>query len=114
MSSIKPIILNSSNITAGNNNVMTLNFPQRMMVADDEEVALGSCFIPYSWPNITTTLNNTSFSYTWPSTGATKYNVDMIGTNPSGVYFMIADINNYLKGIMKLNGHYLVDSNGVN
>jgi hypothetical protein len=71
-----------------------------------------SAQIYYSWNNIGDQqyLLNNRFSYTWK--------VDEITTTvnvviPNGIY-EIADVNNYLQFVMIKNGHYLIDSAGLN
>jgi hypothetical protein len=74
----------------------------------DQEVALKSVSIYYSWDNITAAQGNNSFSYIWPtSTGTTTHQILI----PDGSY-SIADLNSYIQSKMISNGHYLLDASG--
>ncbi len=106
--SIKPFLLNSANVSVAQPNVMILNFPQKLTIQPDEEVALASCQIPYSWKNITSQFNNQSVSYYWASDGSTNL------VTFANVFFTTADICNYIRQIMVSNGHYLINSSGQN
>lgn len=105
--SVKPIILTQSNITT-QNNVMRLEFPQQLTLSDTTEIALLSCYINYSWFNITNAYNNTTLSYYWPTDASTN----LVTFQQS--FMLISDISNYIQDVMLQNGHYLVDDNGVN
>ena len=72
---------------------------------ENEELAVASISIYYSWPNITSTYNNQSFSYTWID--GTVVSV----TIPEGFY-TVPDINSYLQSVMVTNKHYLTTSTG--
>lgn len=87
---------------------MTLNFPQKMEIGDDQEVALLNCFIPYSWFNLTPTFANQSVSYFWPPSGTTH-----LVTFPTA-YFLTTDISSYIQQVMVANGHYLINNLGAN
>jgi hypothetical protein len=104
-SSQSVIILNqSNNLSTNAPNTLTYTFPFQQTFKN-KEVALNFLSIPYSWPNVTSSYNNNSFSYIW--TNGSTYNVTM----PNGFY-QVSDINNFLELTMISNGHYLVDSNG--
>jgi hypothetical protein len=79
-------------------------FPQPYS-STNEQIALESLSIYYSWNNLTTTFNNLQgASYVWPGDGQT-YNVVF----PEGIYTG-SDINGYIQFTMKGHGHYLLDS----
>ncbi len=71
----------------------------------DLEITLSNFFIFYSWFNVTSLFQNTTYSYTWHD--ATVNPVVM----PEGFY-TTSDINGFLELTMKLNNHYIVDANG--
>lgn len=107
------IVLTRANITStdGSNSTLTYVFPSSVSFSN-HAIALVSAQIYYSWNNIGDQqylLNNT-FSYTWKSVGTTSTINVVI---PNGIY-EISDINNYLQFIMIKNGHYLIDSAGLN
>lgn len=107
------IVLTRANITStdGSNSSLTYVFPSSVSFSN-HAIALVSAQMYYSWNNIGDQqyLLNNRFSYTWK--------VDEITTTvnvviPNGIY-EIADVNNYLQFVMIQNGHYLIDSAGLN
>jgi len=107
---MRTLVLNQSNIVAdGQNNKLVYNFPNSVTFKD-AYMALSSISVYYSWFNITSSLGNNTFSYTWVS-GSTTTNYTV--TIPDGIY-EISSLNSYLQFIFISNGHYLVDSNGLN
>ena len=107
------IVLTRANITStdGSNSSLTYVFPSSVSFSN-HAIALVSAQMYYSWNNIGDQqyLLNNRFSYTWK--------VDEITTTvnvviPNGIY-EIADVNNYMQFIMIQNGHYLIDSAGLN
>lgn len=107
------IVLTRNNLTStdGSNSTLTYVFPSSVSFSN-HAIALVSAQMYYSWNNIGDQqylLNNT-FSYTWKVAAATS---TITITIPNGIY-EIADINNYLQFIMIKNGHYLIDSAGLN
>ena len=73
-----------------------------------DQIALSNISIYYSWYNVTTRNNNTTYEYIWNGTsGPTTYTVTM----PDGTY-EVADMNAYLQKQFIANGHYLVDDLG--
>lgn len=108
------IILTQDNITStdGSNSTLTYVFPSSVSFTN-HAIALVSAQMYYCWNNIgnqQTLLNNT-FSYTW-TVGAGP-TVAYTVTIPNGIY-EVADINNYFQFVMIQNGHYLIDSAGLN
>ena len=98
------IILNANNIVSTQNNRLVYQFQGGGVTFKDNEIALTSLQIYYSWYNISQTLyNNTSYTYTWVD--GNTYNVTM----PDGFY-NIREINAYLESVMVTNKHYLVNT----
>lgn len=85
-------------------NQMRLNLPYPYSFSN-QEVALSSLYIYYSWRNINSTYANNTFSYSF---NGTTRNI----TLPDGFY-SIADISSYMQLQMYQNGDYLLDSNGL-
>ena len=101
------ISFNQQNLVASQyNNTFQYNLPISATFKQRDKVALASLTMYYSWPNITTAYNNTSYSFIWP-VGNITVNVNM----PSG-YYSIAEMNAYLQNIMVQNNYYLIDSAG--
>lgn len=105
MTGVQTIALYPSNTNNTKNNQMKMNFPYPFE-SKDNEIALSSCFIYYSWRNITSAYANNTLSYTMPS--GVSYPI----TIPDG-YYSISDINAYIQLVMYNNGHYLLNSNGT-
>jgi hypothetical protein len=102
--------LNSSDTSAvgvsGDFNVK-LNTPI-YLGRDEYEIALVSCNLWYSYPNVSAnSYNNARFTYS-DDAGATWYNIDF----PEGTY-TITDLNSYIYDQLVLNGHADVDMNGI-
>jgi hypothetical protein len=108
---MRTIILNQGNLVQdGQNNKLVYRFPNSVLL-NDAYLAVSSVVMFYSWYNITSTLNNNTFSYNWISGAgpAVTYTVNV----PNGLY-EIATLNQLLQFTMIQNGHYLVDSAGNN
>ena len=73
----------------------------------DTKVALSNVSMFYSWFNITSALNNNTFSFIFPLAVPTTFNV----TVPDG-YYSISDLNTYLQSFCITNGLYLVNGSG--
>jgi len=107
------IVLTRNNITStdGSNSSLTYVFPSSVSFSN-HAIALVSAQIYYSWNNIGNQqyLQNNTFSYTWKVAAATStYNI----TIPNGIY-EVSDLNNYLQFIFIQNGHYLINTAGLN
>lgn len=107
------IVLTRSNITStdGSNSSLTYVFPSSVSFSN-HAIALVSAQMYYSWNNIGDQqylLNNT-FSYTWKVAAVTS-TINIVV--PNGIY-EISDLNNYLQFIMIQNGHYLINTAGLN
>ena len=106
------IILTSQNIVPGtNNSVLIYKFPNSVLFSS-HEISVSSISMFYSWQNVNnTSLMNNTLTYTWES--ATNVVTTYTITIPSGLY-EIAQINAYCQYAMIQNGHYLVNSSGMN
>lgn len=103
---MKTLVLNNANLVSGTSNTKyRYVFPQGGVTFDKEELALASISMYYSWPNITASYNNNSFSYTW--TDGTVVPITM----PDGFYD-VESLNAYLQAQMVANYHYLVSTTG--
>lgn len=104
------ITINQSNVVTGSNNsTYTYNFPSTA-VFNSHEIAIQSISMYYSWMNISSQLQNNTFSYTWTvGTTTTTYNI----TIPDGLYELV-DLNNYFQFVMLQNGTYLINASSKN
>ena len=112
MSNSFNLILNNNNISAINGfyNQLTYKFINgSFTIKPNMKLQLVSAQVPYSFFNISSTLNNNTFSILWPK-GASyiTYNVVI----PNGFY-SYADLSNYIIFYCKTNGLYLLDNNSV-
>lgn len=98
------ITLSSYNTKNSKNNELNLPLPLPMELKG-KEVALSNCILSYSWRNVTSKFGNNTLQYIFNGVG---YSI----TIPDGFY-SVADLDGYLKLRMKENGHYLLDSTGV-
>ena len=103
---MKTIILNSTNLVVGDNSRYNYTFPVSATFDKDDEIAVSSINIYYSWFNISSSLGNNTFSYTWP-VGAITINI----TIPDGFY-TANTLNSYLQSVMITNNHYLINGSG--
>lgn len=101
---MRVIVLNQSNLVQdGQNNKMVYKFPNSVQFKNNQ-IAVSSVSMYYSWFNITSALGNNTFSYTWTvGTTTTTYTI----TIPDGLY-EIETLNQLLQYNMIANGHYLV------
>jgi hypothetical protein len=103
---MKVLILNSSNVVNnGLNDTYLYRFPAGAIECKDDQIAVSSISLYYSWYNINQSVyNNNSFRYTWID--ATEHTV----AYPDGAYYTVADLNSYFQSVMYTNNHYLVNS----
>lgn len=99
------ITLTSNDIANRNlgNNRLVYQFQQGGVSFQNNEIALGTLQLYYSWFNITSAYRNNQYSYTWVD--GTVVNVTM----PDGNYSVI-ELNAYLENIMVQNNHYLINT----
>ena len=88
-------------------NKFTLRLPASGFRTDEDEVALKSLSVYFSWPNISAEKGNNTFSYIWPDSSVTKSVVMADGI------WSFADVQRYLQQVMREAGHYLLDQNGL-
>lgn len=95
--------LTGNNVVSGSSNKYRVQFPFPF-TSYNNEVALQSLFIYYSWRNITAAYGNNTVSYIF---NGTTVNL----TLPDGFY-SINDISAYIQLDMYNRGYYTLDSNG--
>jgi hypothetical protein len=99
------IVINQNNVVANSGNSQyTYPFPSTA-VLNNHELCVQSCSIYYAWLNISSLLQNNTFSYTWTvGTTVTTYTI----TIPDGLYELV-DLNNLMQFEMIKNGTYLIN-----
>ena len=107
---MRTIVLNRNNIVPdGDNNKLVYDF-NGSVVFKDSYIAVSQVSMYYSWFNISTRLQNNTFTYIWTVGGtATVYTVLI----PDSLV-EISNINQYLQYTMIANGHYLINGSGEN
>lgn len=103
---MKTLIINSDNAVQNSfNDTYTYTFPAGAVEFKNDQVAVSSVSIYYSWFNVNQRVyNNNSFTYTWID--GNTYNVVF----PDGGYYTIAQLNAYFQSVMVANKHYLINS----
>lgn len=111
---MRTIIINGNNVVPNSlNDTYKYSFPNGAVTFSNDQIAVASISIYFSWFNITSATtyskyNNNAYQYIWTDAGgSTTYNVVM----PDG-YYEVADLNAYLQYTMVQNGHYLIDGGG--
>lgn len=111
---MRTLIINGNNLVPnGFNDTYRYSFPVGSVDFKDDQVAVSSVNMYYSWFNITSAntgsrYNNNAFQYIWTDGGgSTTFTV----TFPDG-YYTVSQSNAYFQSQMVTNGHYLVDNNG--
>jgi hypothetical protein len=103
---MKTLILNASTVVEnGLNDTYLYRFPAGAVEFKDDQIAVSSVSLFYSWFNIQQSVyNNNSFSYRWidGSVNQVMY--------PDGGYYTVSDLNAYFQSVMYANGHYLINS----
>lgn len=108
---MKTIIINSNNLVPnGFNDTYRYNFPVGSVEFKDDQVAVSSVNMYYSWFNITSTntgsrYGNNSLQYIWID--GNTFTI----TFPDG-YYGVQELNAYFQSRMIVNGHYLVNDSG--
>ena len=111
---MRTIIINGNNVVANTlNDTYKYSFPNGAVTFSNDQIAVASISIYFSWFNITSATtasryNNNVYQYIWTDGGGSNtYTVTM----PDG-YYEVSDLNAYLQYTMVQNGHYLVDGTG--
>lgn len=111
---MRTLILNQNNVVDNSlNDTYTYRFPNGAVNFHNDQVAVASISIYFSWYNITSATtgsgyNNNTYQYIWTDGGgSTTYTITM----PDG-YYEIDTLNAYLQSQMVSNGHYLKDGAG--
>jgi len=111
---MRTLILNQNNVVNNSlNDTYTYQFPNGAVNFHNDQVAVASISIYFSWYNITSATtgsqyNNNTYQYIWTDgSGSSTYTVTM----PDG-YYEVTTLNAYLQSQMVDNGHYLVDAGG--
>jgi hypothetical protein len=103
---VRTLILNQSNIVPNTgNSVFRYNFPQGGVYLEDETIAVQQVSLFNSVFNISSDLDNNTFSYIW-----VDGTINVVTMPAAGAYFSLADINAYLQSVMIANKHYLTTS----
>lgn len=107
----KNILINGTNVVTGTNNttyIYKFSSPQTLL---NNQIALHSLQMYYSWYNINASLyNNNQFQYMWwNASGVLNQTFTIV--IPDG-YYSIDSINLYVQSIMLKNGHYIYDTTG--
>jgi hypothetical protein len=103
---MRTLIVNNANVSS-DNATYTYKFPlgAQPEFKKGDQIALSTLSMYYSWPSITSTIGNNSFTYKWVD-GTTN-----TVTLPDG-YYTVADLNAYLQYTFVNNKHYLTTSTG--
>lgn len=111
---MRTIIINGNNVVANSlNDTYKYSFPNGAVNFSNDQIAVASISIYFSWFNITSATtasryNNNAYQYIWTDGGgSTTYDVIM----PDG-YYEVSDLNAFLQYTMVQNGHYLIDGSG--
>ncbi len=103
---MKVLVLNKNNIVDGtNNSKFRFKFSKTVSLKKGTKLAISKINMYYSWENITSSLNNQSFSYTWWNNSGVQ-NKTYTLTIPQG-YYTYGDINDWLYNELCTRGHYL-------
>lgn len=111
---MRTLILNGNNVVDNSlNDTYTYQFPNGAVKFKNDQVAVASISIYFSWYNITSATtgsgyNNNTYQYIWTDGGGSSTHTV---TMPDG-YYEIDTLNAYLQSQMVANGHYLKDAGG--
>jgi hypothetical protein len=109
---VQTLVLNKKCITNNKNSEYTYTFNNTVHFKKGSKIALKKLSIYYSWPNITSSYNKTSFSYMWFDVSGNLTVKHQI-LFESG-YYSVDDMNDYMIGILASRGHYLLFANQAN
>lgn len=106
------VVINKSNVVANSNNTKYVyKFPSPISMINNE-IALASLNMYYSWGNMQNSFNNNIFSYMWWDVSGNLIQQQNI-TIPEGNY-SISTLSGYIQSQMLLRGHYLKDTKTQN
>jgi hypothetical protein len=101
------IVLNRKNVVTNTNNTKYIyKFPKSINVLNNE-VAIASLNMYYSWPNIQVVYNNNVFTYKWWDYYGILTSVQKV-IIPDGNY-SISTLSSFIQSQMLLRGHYIKD-----
>lgn len=107
---MRTIVMNTNNVVKdGQNNKLVYNFPNSVKF-DKTYLSVASVSMYYSWFNITSALNNNTFTFSW-TVGVTT--TPYTFTLPDGLY-EVATINQYFQWYCIQNGWFLIAPSGQN
>lgn len=104
---VNTIVINGSNVDPNDNSKYTYRFSKTVQFDDKQQIAITGLNIYYSWFNISSALNNNTFTIDFPFGNPTTINF----TVPDGSY-TISQLNSYIQSIMVSNNLYLIDGSG--
>lgn len=113
---MRTLIISGQNVVSNTfNDTYTYRFPVGAVEFKNDQVAVSSINMYYSWFNITSAdtgsrYNNNVFQYVWYNFAGSATSTITI---PDG-YYTVSDLNAYLQSQLVANGHYLVNSVGEN
>ena len=102
LSSGSSVSSGNANFSAMEPNKLVFKLPNGLSLTGRDQIALKSLSLPYSWRNITSTLNNNSFHYRF-SEGPSKQVTISDGN------YSFTDFIGYFEFVLDQNGDYLVD-----
>ena len=93
---MRTIVLNQNNLVQdGNNNTLVYKFPNSVNFSNSQ-IAISQITMYYSWFNVTSRLNNNSFTFNWINAAGTNNYTTYTIRIPDGLY-EIRDLNNFLQ-----------------
>lgn len=103
---MKTLILNKSNIVEGSSNTRyKYKFPRTVHFKKGAKIALSKLSFYYSWPNVTSSNQNNSFSYQWFDLSGNLTKTYTL-TIPDG-YYTYSDLNSWLYEELCNRGHFV-------
>lgn len=103
---VRTLVLNSESIVPNtNNSVLRYTFPQGGIYLKDEYIAVQQISLYNSVYNISSALDNNTFSYTW-----IDGTVNQVVMPSAGIHLTLSQLNSYLQSVMITNNHYYTNS----
>ena len=103
----KSLIINSQNYVAGSGNKYQYNFPTEMSFKSGDKIGLSQISIYNSSFNITSALQNNTYSIVWNANTQSTFNI----TIPNS-YMSVSDLNYYIQSQCIANNLYVTSNNG--